>query len=74
MIFSEKVGETIMWLAYAIIWISVSLTACFGVYITKSAWCLWALLLPACIGFSNTSDNKDEDKNEKEDKSIDKSN
>ena len=63
-----------MWLAYAIMWISVSLTTCFGVYITKSVWCLLVLLLPACIRFSNTSDNKDEDKNEKEDKSIDKSN
>ena len=56
-----------MWIAYAIIWISVSLATCFGVYITKSAWCLWALLLPVCIRFSQTNDDKNKGKKEKED-------
>lgn len=53
-----------MWFAYAAMWISVSLATCFGIYITESAWCLWVLLLPACVKVSQHSNSKDESEEE----------
>lgn len=38
-----------IWFAYAMAWISTAAAAIAGMYFTRSAWCLWALLLPACI-------------------------
>nr|DAW88477.1 MAG TPA: hypothetical protein [Caudoviricetes sp.] len=29
-------------------WISVAVAVSVGIYITKSAWCLWAFILPIC--------------------------
>lgn len=55
-----------MWFAYAIIWISVACTTCFGLYVTKEAWCLWALVLPLFIKFS-CEGNDDKSLNDKED-------
>jgi len=40
-----------IWFAYAVAWASTSVAVGVGIYITKSAWCLWALLLPACLTF-----------------------
>lgn len=56
-----------MWFAYAIMWISVSLATCFGIYITKSAWCLWALFIPIWVKLSQSSNSKSEDIEDKED-------
>lgn len=38
-----------IYLAYAAAWIGTSVAVVAGMYFTKSAWCLWALVLPACI-------------------------
>lgn len=56
-----------MWFAYSIIWISVSLAVCFGIYITKSAWCLWAFLILIYVELSQSSNSKSEDIEDKED-------
>lgn len=53
-----------MWIAYAIMWLSVSLAVCAGMYITKSAWCLWALLIPMMVKVSRKTDDNKCDKNE----------
>lgn len=29
-------------------WVSVALAVSIAVYCTRSAWCLWALLIPIC--------------------------
>jgi hypothetical protein len=39
--------------AYAFIWISVAIAISVGVYVSKSATPLWALLIPACISVSS---------------------
>ena len=38
-----------IYFAYAMAWISTSAAVIAGMYFTKSAWCLWAFALPACI-------------------------
>lgn len=47
-----------MWLAYASAWISTAAAVIAGIYLTGSAWCLWALLIPlgisTCIGGDNS--------------------
>lgn len=55
-----------MWLAYAAAWISTSAAVIAGIYLTGSAWCLWALFIPAMIRVTHkdASDDKAEDKNE----------
>ena len=57
-----------MWLAYAMVWISVSFATCFGIYITKSPWCLWAFVLPMFIklvqGNGSNTDTEIDDKEE----------
>ena len=45
------------WFAYAMIWLSTSVAVSFGVYFTHSAWCLWALLIPACISVSKDKES-----------------
>ena len=39
-----------IWFAYAMVWISTSVAVSVGIYLTHSAWCLWALLIPALVG------------------------
>lgn len=34
---------------YASAWIATSIAVVFGIKYTKSAWCLWAFLLPVCL-------------------------
>ena len=55
-----------MWFAYAMAWISTSAAVIAGVYLTGSAWCLWALFIPAMIRVTHKdgSDNKAEDEDE----------
>jgi len=45
--------------AYACTWLSTAIAVSFGIYITKNANCLWALLIPACINFSNSKNSED---------------
>lgn len=33
-------------IAYAAAWIATAVAVCVGLYITHSAWCLWAFVLP----------------------------
>lgn len=47
---------------YAIAWITVACAVCCGIYVTKSANCLWALVFPLFINYKGS--NRDE--NEKE--------
>lgn len=46
-----------MWIGYAAAWISTASAVIAGVYFTGSAWCLWALLLPAMIKVESTTRN-----------------
>ena len=38
-----------IYLAYAAAWLATGTSVCTGIYVTKSEWCLLALLIPACI-------------------------
>ena len=49
----------LIWVAYSMMWISVSLAVSVAVYITKSAAPLWTFLIPAMIRVSS-DDNKKE--------------
>lgn len=45
-----------IWLAYAAAWIATSSAVIAGIYLTGSAWCLWALLIPAMIRITRKDD------------------
>lgn len=60
----ERGNERMMWIGYAAAWISTAAAVIAGVYFTGSAWCLWALLLPAMIGVKNSQKNGEEMKDE----------
>ena len=53
-------------IAYASAWIATAIAIIFAIKYTGSAWCLWALLFPACIKYSvdistsNKGDNNEE--------------
>lgn len=51
-------------IAYATAWVATAAAVSFGIYVTHSPSCLWAMLLPACISMRTNS--KDEDKGEGE--------
>ena len=38
-----------MWVAYASAWIATSVAVIGGMYLTKSAWCLWTFFIPGLI-------------------------
>ena len=38
-----------VWFAYAMAWFSTAIAVSCGMYYTHSAWCLLALLIPACL-------------------------
>lgn len=42
-----------IWIAYAMAWLSTSAAAIAGMYFTHSAWCLWVFTMPACIEIKN---------------------
>ena len=50
-----------MWLAYAPAWIATSAAVIAGIYLTGSAWCLWALLIPLGISVQSKKDTQEED-------------
>lgn len=55
-----------MWVfAYAASWISTSAAVIAGLYFTNSAWCLWALLLPAMLSWNSSGDG-DADEQDKD--------
>lgn len=54
-----------IYFVYAMAWISTSAAVIAGMYFTKSAWCLWAFVLPACIELTHKP--KDEESGAAED-------
>lgn len=55
------------WFSYGIACLAVSVAVCVGIYITHSAWCLWAfLLLPEIHTRSKNDGNREsiDDNNE----------
>ena len=54
-------------IAYASAWIATSIAVIFSIKYTGSAWCLWALMFPACIKASvDISTSNDGDDNEED--------
>ena len=53
--------------AYAVAWLSTAAAAAYAVKVTGSAWCLWALLFPACIKISETERKKEDEPAKEED-------
>lgn len=53
-------------IAYVSAWIATAIAVIFAIKYTGSAWCLWALLLPACIEvrFNSTSNEGDDSEEE----------
>ena len=57
-----------MWFANAVAWIATSVGVVAGMYLTKSAWCLWAFLIPALMMaeyadiYTNKKNDDEEDK------------
>lgn len=49
-----------VYFAYAMAWISTSVAVVAGMYFTKSAWCLWAFVLTACIELTHKNKDKEE--------------
>lgn len=62
-----------MWFANAVAWIATSVGVVAGVYLTKSAWCLWAFLIPALMMavYADTYTNKKNDDEEDENEMVD---
>jgi len=51
-----------MALAYSMTWIATAIATSVGIYYTKDASCLWAMLIPAMISMkfrNNTKNDKD---------------
>ena len=46
-------------IAYASAWITTSIAVIFAIKYTGSAWCLFALLFPACIKVSTSNEGED---------------
>ena len=46
-----------MWVAYASAWIATVAAVIVGIYLTGSAWCLWALFIPLGISMQRSADN-----------------
>lgn len=56
-----------MWFTYVIMWISVACASCYGMYITKSAWCLLAFVIAGLEMPEMPLSNKKNDTESKED-------
>ena len=48
-----------MAIAYASTWITTAIVVIFAIKYTESIWCLWALLIPACIKVSTSNEGED---------------
>ena len=59
-----------MWFSNAVAWIATSVGVVAGMYLTKSAWCLWAFFIPAWMManyakiYIDNKDDESEDENE----------
>lgn len=62
-----------MWFANVVAWIATSVAVIGGMYLTKSAWCLWAFFIPALMmaDYAKIYMNKKEDETENEDEMVD---
>jgi len=47
-----------VYLAVALCWVSTAGAVSFAVFVTHSPWCLWAMLLPACIEVKHSGKQK----------------
>lgn len=52
-------------IAYASAWIATAIAIIFAIKYTGSAWCLWALVFPACINVDISTSNEGDDSEEK---------
>lgn len=50
-----------MWKIFVFAWIGTVIAVSVGLYFTQSAWCLWALLFPACLKTNTKVYKKTED-------------
>lgn len=49
------------YIAYASMWISTAAAVSVGIWVTHSAWCLWAMFIPAMVKASfGVKENEDE--------------
>lgn len=53
---NKKMKNSMMWLAYGIMWISVSGAVCYGIYVTQNLNALWALIIPLFVSIKSSSD------------------
>jgi len=53
-----------MWIAYGMAWIATALATSIGIYYTKDANCLWAMLIPGMISMKSNSGKKDKEEND----------
>ena len=51
-----------MWIAYAIAWISTAAAVSVGMYYTHNPKVLWALLIPALIRVTRSDKDKEKEK------------
>jgi uncharacterized membrane protein YgaE (UPF0421/DUF939 family) len=42
-----------VWKIFVAAWLGTAVAVIAGVYFTHSAWCMWALVLPVCMGTSS---------------------
>lgn len=49
-----------IWKIFACAWLGTAIAISVGIIVTESAWCLWALLFPACLGTKSKSNNESE--------------
>lgn len=47
-----------VWLAYAIMWIAVSVAVGIGLYFTRNIHCLWFLLIPSFVSVTDSAKDK----------------
>lgn len=50
-----------LWISYGMACLAVSVAVCVGIYITHSAWCLWAFLLVPGVHKGNEKDDNNEE-------------
>ena len=49
-----------VWLAYAIMWIAVSVAVGIGLYFTRNIHCLWFLTIPSFVSLKDSVKDKKE--------------
>lgn len=48
-----------LYIAYGLAWISTAIAVSIGLYYTKSANCLWAMFIPACVSVKSNKDDEE---------------